>query len=107
MLPRSSPGSRRISAPQPCHQLWYLHLCADAGIAVQDYSDSPTGLVIEQPDGAGQFEAVTLRPHARLAAGSNEELARRLHDAAAEKCAIARSMAFKVNHEPTFEIVRS
>jgi len=47
---------------------------------------------IEQGDGAGQFESVTLRPHAKLAAGSDENIARRLHDAAAEKCFIARSV---------------
>lgn len=60
--------------------------------------------MIEQPDGAGQFESVTLRPHVKLASGCDEEIARRLHDAAAEKCFIACSMAFKVNHYPTFEI---
>jgi organic hydroperoxide reductase OsmC/OhrA len=27
-----------------------------------------------------------------------------LHDAAAEKCFIARSVSFKVEHKPTFEI---
>jgi hypothetical protein len=43
-------------------------------------------------------------PHAKLAAGSDENIARRLHDAAAEKCFIARSVSFKVKHEPTFEI---
>jgi hypothetical protein len=36
---------------------------------------------IDQSDGAGQFESVTLRPHAKLAAGSDENVARRLHDA--------------------------
>jgi organic hydroperoxide reductase OsmC/OhrA len=104
---RWNPEELVLAALAACHQLWYLHLCADAGVTVQAYSDNPCGLVIERPDGAGQFEAVTLRPHARLAGGSNEELARRLHDAAAEKCAVARSMAFKVNHAPTFEIAGS
>jgi hypothetical protein len=86
------------------HQLWYLHLCADAGIVVVAYSDDASGVEIEQADGAGQFESVTLRPHAKLAAGSDENIARRLHDAAAEKCFIARSVSFKVEHKPTFEI---
>ena len=76
----------------------------DAGIIVVAYSDDASGVEIEQADGAGQFESVTLRPHAKLAAGSNENIARRLHDAAAEKCFIARSVSFKVEHEPTFEI---
>jgi organic hydroperoxide reductase OsmC/OhrA len=100
---RWNPEELLVAALAACHQLWYLHLCADAGIVIQDYRDNPSGVMIEEPDGAGQFESVTLRPHARLAPGSDEQLARRLHDAAAEKCAIARSMAFKVNHAPTFE----
>jgi organic hydroperoxide reductase OsmC/OhrA len=104
---RWNPEELLLAALAACHQLWYLHLCADAGVVVQHYSDNPSGLMIEQPDGAGQFETVTLRPHARLAAGSDEQLAHRLHDAAAEKCAIARSMAFKVNHQPSFEIASS
>ena len=69
------------------------------------YSDDASGVEIEQADGTGQFESVTLRPHAKLVAGSDENIARRLHDAAAGKCFIARSVSFKVGHEPTFEIV--
>jgi hypothetical protein len=45
-----------------------------------------------------------LRPHAKLAAGSDENIARRLHDVAARNGFIARSVSFKVEHEPTFEI---
>jgi organic hydroperoxide reductase OsmC/OhrA len=101
---RWNPAELLIAALSACHQLWYLHLCADAGIVVVAYSDGASGVEIDQSDGAGQFESVTLRPHAKLAAGSDENIARRLHDAAAEKCFIARSVAFKVNHYPTFEI---
>ena len=68
------------------------------------YNANIAGVEIERADGAGQFESVTLRPHAKLAAGSDENIARRLHDAAAEKCFIARSVSFQVEHEPTFEI---
>ncbi len=102
---RWNPAELLISALCACHQLWYLHLCADAGVVVIAYSDEASGVEVEQPDGAGQFESVTLRPHAKLAAGSDEEIARRLHDVAAEKCFIARSVSFKVEHKPTFEIV--
>jgi organic hydroperoxide reductase OsmC/OhrA len=101
---RWNPAELLIAALSACHQLWYLHLCADAGIVVVAYSDDASGVEIEQADGAGQFESATLRPHAKLAAGSDENIARRLHDAAAEKCFIARSVSFKVEHKPTFEI---
>ena len=101
---RWNPAELLIAALSACHQLWYLHLCADAGIVVVAYSDDASGVEIAQADGAGQFESVTLRPHVNLAAGSDENIARRLHDAAAEKCFIARSVSFRVEHEPTFEI---
>jgi organic hydroperoxide reductase OsmC/OhrA len=100
---RWNPAELLIAALSACHQLWYLHLCADAGIVVLAYSDNATGVEIEQANSAGQFESVTLRPHARLAAGADEKIARRLHDAAAEKCFIARSVSFTVKHEPSFE----
>jgi organic hydroperoxide reductase OsmC/OhrA len=100
---RWNPAELLVASLAACHQLWYLHLCADAGIVVEDYSDSASGVEIEQPDGAGQFESVTLRPHAKLAPGSDRETARRLHDEAASKCFIARSVSFRVEHEPTFE----
>jgi organic hydroperoxide reductase OsmC/OhrA len=95
---RWNPAELLIAALSACHQLWYLHLCADAGIVVVAYSDDASGVEIEQADGAGHFESVTLRPHAKL------NIAHRLHDAAAEKCFIARSVSFKVEHKPTFEI---
>jgi organic hydroperoxide reductase OsmC/OhrA len=98
-----NPAELLIAALSACHQLWYLHLCADAGIVVVAYCDDASGVEIEQADGAGRCESVMLRPHAKLAAGSDENTAR-LHDAAAEICFIARSVSFKVEHEPTFEI---
>jgi len=78
-------------------------LCADAGIVIVAYSDDASGVAIEQADGAGRFESVTLRPNAKLAAGSDENIARRLHDVAAEKWFIA-SVSFEVEYKPRFEI---
>src|SRR5262249_20811149 len=72
---RWNPAELLIAALSACHQLWYLHLCADAGIVVVAYSDDASGVAIEQADGTGQFESVTLRPHAKLAAGSDENIA--------------------------------
>ena len=92
---RWNPAELLIAALSACHQLWYLHLCADAGVVVMAYSADASGVEVEQANGAGQFESVTLRPHAKLAAGADENIARRLHDAAAEKCFIARSVAFQ------------
>ncbi|HEY3847352.1 MAG TPA: OsmC family protein [Acetobacteraceae bacterium] len=99
---RWNPEELLVASLSACHQLWYLHLCADAGIVVQAYRDAAVGVMAEQPDGAGQFESVTLRPHATLAPGADEATARRLHDEAARMCFIARSVSFLVKHEPGF-----
>jgi organic hydroperoxide reductase OsmC/OhrA len=101
---RWNPEELLVASLSACHQLWYLHLCADAGIVVQEYSDEPSGVMVEEPNGAGQFESVTLRPHVKLAPGSDQQVAYRLHHEVGKMCAIARSMSFKVDHEPTFEI---
>jgi len=101
---RWNPEELLVASLSACHQLWYLHLCADAGIVVQEYRDDATGVMVEQADGAGQFERVTLRPHAKLAPGADEATARALHHKAATMCFIARSVSFPVEHEPSFEI---
>jgi len=101
---RWNPEALLLASLSACHQLWYLHLCADAGIVVLEYSDDASGVMIEEPNGAGQFESVTLRPHVKLAPGSDEEKARALHHEAAKMCFIARSVSFRVEHEPSFEI---
>lgn len=102
---RWNPEELLVASLSACHQLWYLHLCADAGIVVEAYHDAAVGVMVEQRDGSGQFESVTLRPHAMLAPGSDEATARRLHDEAARMCFIARSVSFRVEHEPSFEFV--
>jgi organic hydroperoxide reductase OsmC/OhrA len=99
---RWNPEELLVASLAACHQLWYLHLCADAGIVVLRYHDDATGVMHEQADGAGAFASVVLRPHAVLAPGADAAAARRLHDAAARMCFIARSVSFAVTHEPSF-----
>jgi len=47
---RWNPAELLIAALSACHQLWYLHLCADAGIVVIAYSDDASGVEIEQAE---------------------------------------------------------
>ena len=97
---RWNPEQLLVAALASCHQLWYLHLCAEAAVIVTAYTDEAEGQMVEQPDGAGQFTSVTLRPHVTITAASDRVRALALHADAAAKCFIARSMAFPVRHEP-------
>jgi organic hydroperoxide reductase OsmC/OhrA len=100
---RWNPEELLVAALAACHKLWYLHLCADAGIAVVAYVDRAEGIMTEDADGSGRFERVTLRPTITLAPGSDAEKARALHDDAQRKCFVANSVNFPVGHEPTIE----
>jgi organic hydroperoxide reductase OsmC/OhrA len=95
-----TPEHLLLAALSACHKLWYLHLCADAGIVVTAYVDRAVGVMAEDPDGSGQFTGVTLRPEVTLAPGADAAQALALHEAAHAKCFIARSMNFPVAHEP-------
>ncbi|HEV2447259.1 MAG TPA: OsmC family protein, partial [Candidatus Sulfopaludibacter sp.] len=97
---RYNPEELLLGALSSCHMLWVLHLCADAGITITEYSDEPIGEVLENPDGSGEFTRVTLRPRMNITNSERIADALELHQKAHEVCALARSMNFPVEHEP-------
>jgi organic hydroperoxide reductase OsmC/OhrA len=101
-----NPEDLLLAALSACHMLWYLHLCADAGIIVQAYEDNAEGSMTLTADGAGRFTEVLLRPNIRLAAGADADQAKRLHAGAHEKCFIANSVNFPIRVEPTILVER-
>jgi organic hydroperoxide reductase OsmC/OhrA len=96
---RWNPEELLVASLAACHQLWYLHLCADAGVTVTAYEDRAEGFMEESADGGGQFTRVVLHPHVTIAAGSGRERALELHAQAHALCFIARSVKFPVEHE--------
>jgi organic hydroperoxide reductase OsmC/OhrA len=100
---RYNPEELLVASLSACHMLWYLHLCADAGIVVAEYHDAAIGAMIETEDGGGRFTQVTLRPVVKVAGKVDSELARRLHEQAHHLCFIANSVNFPVLCEPSLE----
>jgi len=98
---RYNPEELLLASLSACHMLWYLHLCADAGVVVVSYRDHPTGIMTEDSRGSGQFTEVTLKPVVVLQTPEMIETAIRLHHKANEFCFIARSVNFPVRHEPS------
>lgn len=101
---RHNPEDMLVASLSSCHMLWYLHLCADAGIIVTDYVDNATGTMIQTEGGGGHFEEVTLHPVVTITDASRIEDANALHHEANKKCFIANSCNFPVKHEPKCEI---
>ncbi len=102
---RHNPEDLLVAALSACHMLWYLHLCASAGVVVTAYEDRAEGTMRTHADGAGEFAKVTLRPRVTITGDSDAATAERLHEQANALCFIARSVAFPVGHAP--EIVRA
>ncbi len=97
---KHNPEEMLLAALSSCHMLWYLHLCADAGIVVVDYSDFASGLMIEKQGGGGKFISVTLNPVVTITDDMKIDLANALHAEANKKCFIANSCNFPVIHQP-------
>jgi organic hydroperoxide reductase OsmC/OhrA len=93
---RYNPEELLVASLSQCHMLWFLHLCAESGIAVTSYRDSASGRMVLNPDGSGQFKHVILDPQIETAAPAPREKIAALHHRAHQLCFIGRSVAFPV-----------
>jgi len=96
---RWNPEQLLVASLSECHMLWYLHLCADAGVVVTDYTDDARGTMAEDREG-GRFVEVTLAPRVTVAENRMVDTALALHETAHKRCFIANSVNFPVRHEP-------
>jgi organic hydroperoxide reductase OsmC/OhrA len=98
---RHNPEELLVASLSGCHMLWFLHLCAEAGVVVTDYRDEATGTMAETADGGGHFTEVVLRPQVRVAASADTQQIDALHHRAHALCFIASSVNFPVRCEAT------
>lgn len=96
---RWNPEQLLVGSLSQCHMLWYLHLCAVAGVVVTGYTDRAEGFMTET-DGSGHFTEVVLRPRVTVQSPEMVETAMHLHEDAHKACFIANSVNFPVRHEP-------
>ena len=97
---KHNPEELLVASLSGCHMLWYLHLCAEAGVIVLEYTDKAVGIMQETADGGGHFVEVTLNPEILVSNESMRSKANELHHKANELCFIARSVNFPVKHFP-------
>lgn len=100
---RWNPEQLYLASIAQCHMLWYLALAAEAGVVVTGYRDRPTGVMVEEADGSGQFDRVTLHPAVTITTDSDAHLAEDLHHRVADYCFIARSIKTPIDHLVTIE----
>ena len=97
---RYSPEDSFVAAISACHMLWYLHLCAVNHVVVEKYIDNATATMIENTDGSGQFNEITLKPTVTVKDATMLEKATSLHHEANKMCFITRSVNFPIHHKP-------
>lgn len=102
---KHNPEELFLAAIASCHMLWYLHLCADAGIIVTSYIDEAAGEMETGKDGSGQFKRIVLSPQVRITEASRKVEAETLHHRAHEMCFLARSVNFTIDIQPLTESV--
>jgi len=100
---RWNPEDLLVAAVSACHKLWYLHLCAVAGVNVVAYVDRAEGVMTEDTKRGGYFIGVTLKPEVTITADSDPAKAAALHHDAHEKCFIANSVNFPIVCEPSIK----
>lgn len=96
-----NPEELFIASLASCHMLWYLHLCADAGIKVISYTDNTTASLGEFLNGKGFFQHITLAPTVVIENAESIGKATALHQKANKMCFIANSLRFPIKHQPT------
>jgi organic hydroperoxide reductase OsmC/OhrA len=101
---RHNPEDLFVASLSSCHMLFYLHLCAAAGINVIDYRDNPVGTMVIEKNGGGRFSEVVLRPEVKISKGDPEK-AQQLHHNAHELCFIANSVSCSLDIEGNVSLV--
>jgi len=100
---KHNPEDMLLSSLSVCHMLWYLHLCADAGVIVTAYTDNVEG-ILEYGKNGGRFTEVILHPIVTVKSEDMIPLAMSLHSEAHACCFIANSVNFPVDHQPSIII---
>ena len=96
-----NPEELLVASLSSCHLLWYLHLCAEAGVSIVNYRDRATGKMRETKNGSGRFTEVVLQPEVTISFDSSIERAKQLHHEAHKFCFIANSVNFPVLCQPS------
>ncbi|MBK9272048.1 MAG: OsmC family protein [Saprospiraceae bacterium] len=95
-----NPEEMLLMAVSSCHMLWYLHLCADAGVIVMNYIDRPEATLTFDQNGVGRMEGFVLKPEVSISPDSNASRAIELHKEANKRCFIANSLNVPIHHKP-------
>jgi organic hydroperoxide reductase OsmC/OhrA len=96
------PEEMFVASLSSCHMLWFLSLAAEAGHAVQSYSDQAEGTMARNAQRQMVVTQVVLHPQVEFAGAAQPSVATLadLHQRAHEACFIANSVKTEVLVQP-------
>jgi len=92
-----NPEELFVASVSACHMLWFLHLCAVAGVTVLEYTDHAEGVMEETAEGSGRFKQITLKPAVNVLHSDMLGKVKALHEEAHKYCFIANSCNFPID----------
>lgn len=96
------PEEAFVASLSSCHMLWFLSVAEKEGYVVDTYRDEAVGVMGKDATGELAITSVTLHP--RVGFGGREEPTSatmdRMHQAAHERCFIARSVRSAIRVRP-------
>jgi organic hydroperoxide reductase OsmC/OhrA len=99
-----SPEHLLVAAVSSCLMTTFKAIAELSGLAVLDYTDSASGLLVQDEDGLYRISEITLRPRVTIADETKLDRALRLIDKAERVCLIGRSINSTVHLEPKVAI---
>ncbi len=99
------PEEAFVASLSSCHMLWFLHIAAQRGFVVDEYTDNAVGVMGKNAEGKMAIVKVTLRPHAAFSGSRrpDPEEIRAMHDLAHHECFIANSVTTEIICQPIFD----
>ncbi|RAK14053.1 organic hydroperoxide reductase OsmC/OhrA [Salipiger aestuarii] len=94
------PEEALLAALSSCYMLFFLHICAAAGLVVEHYRDEARARLIADGAGRPHVGAIRLRPEVRFVTPVDPAEVEALHAQAHERCFIAASLRSTVRIEP-------
>ena len=95
------PEETLVAAIAGCHMLTFLAIASKKGYVVDQYADSPVGILENDSEGIMRVTRATLKPKITFSGGKKpgaEDL-KKLHEKAHEHCFIANSVRTQITVE--------
>ena len=95
------PEEAFVASLSSCHMLFFLHIAANAGIVIDNYTDAATGRMEKNAEGKTVMTKVVLRPQATYSGERipDRDEIERMHHLAHEQCFIANSVKTEITTE--------